>query len=156
MKIQEKKRTKASILLVYTGGTIGMMQDPNDLTLKPFNFKQILAEAPELGKFAYKIDSYSFNPIIDSSDVEPSLWQKLAWLISTQYSRYDGFVILHGTDTMASSASALSFMLGNLTKPVRGPTGERTLYHRWRSRLQKTAMGTPSYRKCASASTICL
>ena len=118
MKIQEKKRTKASILLVYTGGTIGMMQDPNDLTLKPFNFKQILAEAPELGKFAYKIDSYSFNPIIDSSDVEPSLWQKLAWLISTQYSRYDGFVILHGTDTMAYSASALSFMLGNLTKPV--------------------------------------
>ena len=83
MKIQEKKRTKASILLVYTGGTIGMMQDPNDLTLKPFNFKQILAEAPELGKFAYKIDSYSFNPIIDSSDVEPSLWQKLAWLRNT-------------------------------------------------------------------------
>lgn len=110
--------TKASILLIYTGGTIGMIQDPSDQTLKPFDFKQILDSVPELGKFAYKIDSYTFDPIIDSSDVEPSLWQRLAYLIKSRYDRYDGFVILHGTDTMAYSASALSFMLDNLTKPV--------------------------------------
>ena len=114
----KKKAAKASILLIYTGGTIGMMQDPDDLTLKPFDFRQILDAVPELGKFACRIDSYSFDPIIDSSDAEPSLWQKLAYLIHTRYRRYDGFVVLHGTDTMAYSASALSFMLGNLTKPV--------------------------------------
>ena len=119
MIIRDKKKTaKASILLIYTGGTIGMMQDPDDLTLKPFDFRQILDAVPELGKFACRIDSYSFDPIIDSSDAEPSLWQKLAYLIHTRYRRYDGFVVLHGTDTMAYSASALSFMLGNLTKPV--------------------------------------
>ena len=110
--------TKASILLIYTGGTIGMVQDPTDQTLKPFDFKQILDSVPELSKFAYRIDSYSFDPIIDSSDIEPSLWQELAELIASRYDSYDGFVVLHGTDTMAFSASALSFMLGNLTKPV--------------------------------------
>ena len=110
--------TKASILLIYTGGTIGMVQDPTDQTLKPFDFKQILDSVPELSKFAYRIDSYSFDPIIDSSDIEPSLWQELAELIASRYASYDGFVVLHGTDTMAFSASALSFMLGDLTKPV--------------------------------------
>ena len=110
--------TKASILLIYTGGTIGMVQDPTDQTLKPFDFKQILDSVPELSKFAYRIDSYSFDPIIDSSDIEPSLWQELAELIASRYDSYDGFVVLHGTDTMAFSASALSFMLGDLTKPV--------------------------------------
>lgn len=95
-----------------------MKQDATDLTLKPFNFSQILEEVPELAKFAYRIDTFTFNPLIDSSDVEPSLWQELARLISERYDDYDGFVILHGTDTMAYSASALSFMLGNLTKPV--------------------------------------
>ena len=110
--------TKASILLIYTGGTIGMVQDPTDQTLKPFDFKQILDSVPELSKFAYRIDSYSFDPIIDSSDIEPSLWQELAELIASRYDGYDGFVVLHGTDTMAFSASALSFMLGDLTKPV--------------------------------------
>ena len=110
--------TKASILLIYTGGTIGMVQDPTDQTLKPFDFKQILDSVPELSKFAYRIDSYSFDPIIDSSDIEPSLWQELAELIASRYDSYDGFVALHGTDTMAFSASALSFMLGDLTKPV--------------------------------------
>lgn len=110
--------TKASLLLIYTGGTIGMKQDPVTQTLKPFDFSQILEEVPELGKFAYRIDSYTFNPIIDSSDVEPGLWQELAELIYGKYSQYDGFVILHGTDTMAYSASALSFMLEDLSKPV--------------------------------------
>ncbi|MBQ8070035.1 MAG: type I asparaginase [Bacteroidales bacterium] len=109
---------KSSILLIYTGGTIGMKQDIDDQTLKPFDFDQIQAEVPEIAKFAFKIDSYTFDPLIDSSDVEPSLWQALARLIQERYEQYDGFIILHGTDTMSYSASALSFMLDGLTKPV--------------------------------------
>ncbi len=95
-----------------------MKQDPVDMTLKPFDFSQILDEVPELKKFAFRVDAFTFNPLIDSSDVEPSMWQKLAGLIKERYDDYDGFVILHGTDTMAYSASALSFMLENLSKPV--------------------------------------
>lgn len=95
-----------------------MKEDPAVQALRPFDFSQILAEVPELGKFAYRIDSYTFDPLIDSSDVEPSLWTALAGLIKERYDSYDGFVILHGTDTMAYSASVLSFMIGNLTKPV--------------------------------------
>ena len=109
---------KASILLIYTGGTIGMKEDPVLQALIPFDFSQILDEVPELGKFAYRIDSYTFDPIIDSSDVEPSLWISLVRLIEEKYDDYDGFVILHGTDTMAYSASTLSFMIEELTKPV--------------------------------------
>lgn len=109
---------KSALLLIYTGGTIGMKQDMKDLTLKPFDFSQILDEVPEIRKFAFKIDTYAFEPPIDSSDVEPSLWQDLARLIKEKYEDYDGFIILHGTDTMSYSASALSFMLDGLTKPV--------------------------------------
>ncbi|MBQ9891617.1 MAG: type I asparaginase [Bacteroidales bacterium] len=108
----------ASILLIYTGGTIGMKHDPVSGALKPFDFGQILDEVPELGKFAFRIDAYTFDPLIDSSDVEPAMWVDLARLIRSRYDSYDGFVILHGTDTMAFSASALSFMLENLGKPV--------------------------------------
>ena len=108
----------SAILIIYTGGTIGMKQDPVDQTLKPFDFSQIADEVPELRKFAVRIDSYTFDPLIDSSDVEPSLWVRLAHLIRDRYDDYDGFVILHGTDTMAYSASALSFMLEGLRKPV--------------------------------------
>ena len=110
--------TKSAILLIYTGGTIGMKEDPAIQALRPFNFGQILEEVPELGKFAYRIDSYTFDPIIDSSDVEPSLWVAITELIEKKYDEYDGFVILHGTDTMAYSASAVSFMIEGLTKPV--------------------------------------
>ncbi len=110
--------SKSSILIIYTGGTIGMKSDPADGTLKPFNFSQILDEVPELAKFACRIDSWSFNPIIDSSDVEPSMWLTLVELIESRYDEYDGFVVLHGTDTMSYSASAVSFMIGGLTKPV--------------------------------------
>lgn len=112
------EKQKSSILIIYTGGTIGMKSDPTDNTLKPFNFSQILEEVPELAKFACRIDSYSFNPVIDSSDVEPSMWLKLVDLIDGKYDLYDGFVVLHGTDTMSYSASAVSFMIGGLTKPV--------------------------------------
>ncbi|MBQ6953482.1 MAG: type I asparaginase [Bacteroidales bacterium] len=108
----------ASLLIIYTGGTIGMKEDPMDGTLKPFDFSQIMEEVPELNKFDVKIDSYTFDPLIDSSDVEPSLWISLAELIRDRYEDYDGFIILHGTDTMAYSASTLSFMLEGLTKPV--------------------------------------
>lgn len=111
-------KEKSSILLIYTGGTIGMKEDPTVQALVPFNFSQILEEVPELNKFAYKIDTFTFDPLIDSSDVEPSLWISLAGLIEEKYDDYDGFVILHGTDTMAYSASALSFMIEGLTKPV--------------------------------------
>lgn len=95
-----------------------MKQDPETLLLKPFNFDQILEEVPELKKFECSIDSYSFNPVIDSSDVKVEFWIELVHLIKENYDKYDGFVVLHGTDTMAYSASALSFMLENLEKPV--------------------------------------
>lgn len=111
-------KDRASVLIIYTGGTIGMKEDPVDQTLKPFDFSQIMDEVPEMAKFAGKLDSYTFDPIIDSSDVEPRLWQALATLIRDRYDEYDGFVILHGTDTMSFSASALSFMLNGLSKPV--------------------------------------
>ena len=111
-------QAKSSVLLIYTGGTIGMKEDPSDQALRPFDFSGLMQEVPELRKFAINIDSYTFDPLIDSSDIEPSMWKKLACLIRDRYDAYDGFVVLHGTDTMAYSASALSFMLGNLGKPV--------------------------------------
>ena len=106
------------ILLIYTGGTIGMKQNPDTLLLEPFDFTQILQEVPELRKFGFAIDTYSFDPVIDSSDANPAFWVRLCELIGANYKAYDGFVVLHGTDTMAYSASALSFMLENLEKPV--------------------------------------
>ena len=110
------KNDKSAILLIYTGGTIGMKESAHGLA--PFDFSQILSEVPELQKFTFKIDSYTFDPLIDSSDVEPGMWKELAVLIKEKYDAYDGFVVLHGTDTMAYSASALSFMLDGLAKPV--------------------------------------
>ena len=107
-----------SILIIYTGGTIGMKQDPVDFTLKPFNFGQILSEVPEIRKFVCRVDTYSFSPLIDSSDAQPEFWIDLARLIKKEYANYDGFVVLHGTDTLSFTASALSFMLENLEKPV--------------------------------------
>ena len=95
-----------------------MKEDPGNQTLRPFDFSSLMEEVPELRKFALHIDSYTFDPLIDSSDIEPSMWQKLAEIIRDNYNSYDGFVVLHGTDTMAYSASALSFMLENLSKPV--------------------------------------
>ena len=107
-----------SILLIYTGGTIGMKIDPQSQALAPFDFSHILEEVPELKKFGYKLDSYSFDPVIDSSDANIPFWQEIARIIEENYTRYDGFVVLHGTDTMSYTASMLSFMLENLGKPV--------------------------------------
>lgn len=107
-----------SILLIYTGGTIGMKMDPQTQALAPFDFSHIMEEVPELKKFGYKLDSYSFDPVIDSSDADIPFWQELVRIIEINYNKYDGFVVLHGTDTMSYTASALSFMLENLGKPV--------------------------------------
>jgi L-asparaginase len=106
------------ILIIYTGGTIGMMQDPGAQTLIPYDFKNLSQKIPELKQFPCEIDFHSFKTPIDSSNVKPELWLELAELVEKNYSKYDGFVILHGTDTMAFTASALSFLLDNLSKPV--------------------------------------
>ncbi|MDO6388524.1 asparaginase [Pontibacter sp. BT731] len=107
----------ASILIIYTGGTVGMVYDEKH-SLVPFNFSQILEKVPELSNFKYLLTVLSIEPAIDSSNVAPGDWLMLANLIRDNYADYDGFVVLHGTDTMAYSASALSYLLENLDKPV--------------------------------------
>ena len=107
-----------SILVLYTGGTIGMMQDAETGALVPFDFDNIYTHLPVLKNFGYQIDIYSFDPLIDSSNMSPDFWVRLATKIEEEYEHYDGFVVLHGSDTMAYTASALSFMLENLNKPV--------------------------------------
>lgn len=107
-----------SILIIYTGGTIGMVHDPETGSLIPIDFHHISDHVPELKKFGCKIHSISFDPVKDSSNIDPGIWVKMAEIIEHGYDDFDGFVILHGTDTMAYSASALSFMLENLAKPV--------------------------------------
>lgn len=107
-----------SVLLIYTGGTIGMIENPETGALENFNFDHLLKHVPELKRFNYRISTYQFDPPIDSSDMEPSCWAKIVKIINYNYDYFDGFVILHGTDTMAYTASALSFMLENLGKPV--------------------------------------
>jgi L-asparaginase len=112
------RKKEISILIIYTGGTIGMVNDPSTGALVPVNFSDISDQVPELRKFGCRIRSISFDPVTDSSNMEPSTWVKIADTIEKNYDGHDGFVILHGTDTMAYSASALSFMLENLEKPV--------------------------------------
>ena len=107
-----------SVLLIYIGGTIGMIENPETGALENFDFEHLQKHVPELLKFKFPIDTYQFDPPMDSSDMEPDMWQKLVRIIYENYDRYRGFVILHGTDTMAYTASALSFMLENLDKPV--------------------------------------
>lgn len=109
---------RSSILIIYTGGTIGMKTDAATGALVPFDFSGIYEEFPSLKRLNVDIDVHTVNPVIDSSNVEPSHWIALAELIRDNYARYDGFVVLHGTDTMSYSASALSFLLENLSKPV--------------------------------------
>lgn len=110
--------SKPSVLLIYTGGTIGMMQDHRTGELKPFNFKALSKQIPELEKFDIQLSSISFKNPIDSSNMNPQVWIELVTIIKDHYHQYDGFVILHGSDTMSYTASALSFMLENLSKPV--------------------------------------
>lgn len=106
------------ILLIYTGGTIGMLENPVTGALEAFDWEHISNFVPELERFHYDIDTVTFGPPIDSSDMEPKYWCRMVEIIAQNYEQYDGFVLLHGTDTMAFTASALSFMLENLDKPV--------------------------------------
>ncbi|MCR5140480.1 MAG: type I asparaginase [Bacteroidaceae bacterium] len=107
-----------NVLLIYTGGTIGMIQNPLTGALESFDFDQLLHHVPELRQLPVSIATRTFDPPIDSSDMDPSGWAKLVRIIADNYDAFDGFVILHGTDTMAFTASALSFMLEGLAKPV--------------------------------------
>ncbi|HPF50789.1 MAG TPA: asparaginase [Draconibacterium sp.] len=109
---------KTSILIIYTGGTIGMVQHPQNRTLIPVPFEKIQEVVPELKKFDFIIKTITFNPALDSSNMNPITWIKIAKTIERNYNQFDGFVVLHGTDTMAYTASALSFMFENLDKPI--------------------------------------
>ncbi|HEX8269940.1 MAG TPA: asparaginase [Flavobacterium sp.] len=111
-------QSKTNILLIYTGGTIGMMKDFETGALKAFNFSKLLQKIPELKQLDCDIETISFDVPIDSSNMNPRKWVSIAEIIEENYLKFDGFVILHGSDTMSYSASALSFMLENLSKPV--------------------------------------
>ena len=106
------------ILLIYTGGTIGMVKDYETESLKAFDFDQLMSNIPELQQLDCSITTISFENPIDSSNMNPKYWVQIATIIEENYEDNDGFVVLHGSDTMGYSASALSFMLENLSKPV--------------------------------------
>jgi L-asparaginase len=112
------QKPATSILMLYTGGTFGMIYDKTGTQLVPFNFENMVERIPELNRFDFELTVMAFTQPIDSSNVTPAHWVEMAQIIFNNYSYYDGFVILHGTDTMAYSASALSFLLENLNKPV--------------------------------------
>lgn len=112
------RKMASRILLIYTGGTIGMAKDYETQSLKPFDFENLLKHIPELSLIDSEISFTGFKRPIDSSDMNPEHWKELAGIIERNYPFYDGFVVLHGTDTMAYSASAISFMLSGLQKPV--------------------------------------
>lgn len=105
-------------MLIYTGGTIGMRKDLKTGALKAFNFSKLLQRVPELKQLDCEIETVSFEHPIDSSDMNPGHWNVIASVVKDNYKQYDGFVVLHGSDTMSYTASALSFMLENLSKPV--------------------------------------
>lgn len=109
---------ESAVLLIFTGGTISMSENPSTGALRPINFDRLQEYMPELSRIGIRIKSIPFFPLIDSSDVQPKDWERIALLIQDNFDEFDGFVVLHGTDTMAYTASALSFMLENLSKPV--------------------------------------
>ena len=110
--------SRTKILLIYTGGTIGMRKDIDTGALKTFNFSKLLKSIPELKQLDCEIETISFQNPIDSSNMNPANWAEIAFIIESNYLKFDGFVVLHGSDTMSYTASALSFMLENLSKPV--------------------------------------
>jgi L-asparaginase len=110
--------TNPKVLIIYTGGTIGMINDPETGELKPFDFEHLYKSVPELKQFRYTLEAISLGKPIDSSEMQPSNWKNIAQTIFDNYVNYDGFVVLHGSDTMAYTSSALSFMLQGLKKPV--------------------------------------
>jgi L-asparaginase len=112
------KTNQPNILLIYTGGTIGMIKDPETSALKSFDFNNLLKNIPELKLLDCNIETISFKDPIDSSNMNPKYWIQIAEIIEENYDDFDGFVVLHGSDTMSYSASALSFMFENLAKPI--------------------------------------
>jgi len=110
--------TTPKILVIYTGGTVGMIFDEKLQALRPLEFGEIKGAIPEMYRLGYHYFVYPFSPPLDSSDMQPEIWIEMAEIIEKNYAYYDGFVILHGTDTMSFTASALSFMFENLGKPV--------------------------------------
>ncbi|MEI6456478.1 MAG: type I asparaginase [bacterium] len=110
--------SQTSIMVIYTGGTIGMVQDPKTSTLRPLSMDILYKYLPVLENFNCTFEFHTFDPLLVSSNMHPSFWVKLAGVIEENYERFDGFVVLHGSDTMAYTASALSFMLENLNKPI--------------------------------------
>ncbi len=130
LKIEERRRLNISnsckgmidhnarVLLIYTGGTIGMVENMDTGALEPFNFSHLRSNMPEIKRLNFQVETHLFDPPIDSSDMSLAVWQQIVRVIEENYGDYDGFVILHGTDTMSYTASALSFMFENLTKPV--------------------------------------
>ncbi|MBX2921732.1 MAG: type I asparaginase [Chitinophagaceae bacterium] len=113
-----KPSSPARLFIIYTGGTIGMAYNNSSGSLVPMSFKEIKYHIPEIATLGYEFDMFAFTPPIDSSNMCPEIWVELAEIIHGKYDAYDGFIILHGSDTMAFTASALSFMLQNLAKPV--------------------------------------
>ncbi len=113
-----QKDSRGSVLVIYTGGTIGMNYEETARSLIPFDFEKIIEKVPELKRFDFELTVLSFTVLIDSSDINTAHWIELARIIEDFYDEYDGFVVLHGTDTMAYTASAMSFLLENLGKPV--------------------------------------
>ena len=109
---------RKKIFIIYTGGTIGMIENPELHALEPFDFDHLIDNVPKIKMLDYEISNFQFAKPIDSSAMNPSHWAEIAEVIEQKYDEVDGFVVLHGTDTMAYTASALSFMLENLTKPV--------------------------------------
>ncbi len=109
---------RPTLLVIYTGGTIGMVRDPKTGALAPFDFDHLVDNVPRLARLDYHLGRVQFHPAIDSSNMTPIHWAAIASAIAENYDAYDGFVVLHGTDTMAYTASALSFMLEGLAKPV--------------------------------------
>jgi len=112
------RHRRPRILIIYTGGTIGMIENPTTKALEPFDFNHLIDNVPKIKMLDYDIDNVQFDDPIDSSDMNPRHWQEIARTIEDNFDIFDGFVVLHGTDTMAYTASALSFMLENLHKPV--------------------------------------
>ncbi len=115
---QQKTDKVSSILIIYTGGTIGMMENPSSGLLRPLDFTYLEEELPELKKLDCQVEVRQLAPPIDSSSISPKEWRALASMIEEEYDAYDGFVILHGTDTMSYTASVLSFMFRHLAKPI--------------------------------------
>ncbi|CCH00675.1 L-asparaginase, type I [Fibrella aestuarina BUZ 2] len=118
LQLNKTPNPAGSVLVIYTGGTLGMVYDRQSGQLMPFDFSQVIDRVPEIQRLDFDISLITLEPILDSSDMKPAVWVRLAQLIYDHYDAFDSFVILHGTDTMAYTASALSFMFENLGKPV--------------------------------------